>query len=240
MSTPTSTSPRRCWRRPRRSPPRAEAGTSGFVPNLSLKGRSREGPRHRSRDGCLRVRNRPRKRRTPQGYLPRVVAYGRPGANGSAAAHDLRGGGGVDCPARPGCRRPGGVVRRRRRPHRALRRSGARRHPRRRVVRRRSVCRIRAGAREAVGVRLRPRRQGAGAADGEGDPRPSTSCRGPTTRRTRSRWRSATRSPRRSRGWRRAEATGVRSGGDPAAATRLCELARPRSESSAVVRIVGG
>ena len=101
-------------------------------------------------------------------------------------------------PARPGCRRPGGVVRRRRRPHRALRRAGARRRARRRLVRRRRVRRVRAGPDQAVGLRLRPRRQGAGAADGEGDPRARRSCRGPTTRLTRSRSRSATRSRRRS------------------------------------------
>ena len=91
----------------------------------------REGPRHRSRDGCLRVRDRPRKRRAPPGGMPRVVAHAAAGAGGAPFAHDLRRGGGADRGARPGCRRPGGVVRRRRRPHRALRRAGARRRARR-------------------------------------------------------------------------------------------------------------
>ena len=157
----------------------------------------REGSRHRPRDGCLRVRNRPRKRRAPQGHVPRVVANVAARAPGGSSAHDLHGRPGADRGARPGCRRPGGVVRRRRRPHRTLRRAGAGSRARRRVVRRRRVRRVRAGARQAGGLRLRPRRQGAGGEDGEGDPRRSTRCRHRTTPPTRSRSRSATRSSRR-------------------------------------------
>ena len=99
----------------------------------------REGSRHRPRDGCMRVRDRPRKRRAPQGHVPRVVANVAARAPGGSAAHDLRGRPGADRRARAGCRRPGGVVRRRRRPHRALRRAGAGSRARRRGVRRRRV-----------------------------------------------------------------------------------------------------
>ena len=65
--------------------------------------------------------------------------------------------------ARAGRRRARGVVRRCRRPHRALRRAGARRRARRGRVGRSRVHRVRAGPRQAGGVRLRPRREGPGA-----------------------------------------------------------------------------
>src|SRR5581483_9620430 len=148
----------------------------------------REGSRHRSRDGCLRVRDRPRKRRAPPGRLPRVVAHGEQRARRGPPAHDLHGCPRADRRAPAGCRRARGVVRRRRRPHRALCRSGARRRARRRVVRRGGVRRVRAGARQAVRLRLRARRQGPGAADGEGDPRPArAAAAAPCGRRARGR-----------------------------------------------------
>ena len=72
----------------------------------------------------MRVRDRPRKRRAPQGHLSRVVATG-PGSGRRLGAPDLHRRPGADRGVRAGCRRPGGVVRRRRRPHRTLRRTGA-------------------------------------------------------------------------------------------------------------------
>ena len=158
----------------------------------------REGHRHRSRDGELRVRDRPRKRRPPQGHRPRVVVDAGRRAPGASAEDDLRGRRGSHRRARAGCGRARGVVRRRRRPHRALRRSGARRRARRGRARRHGVHRVRARPRQAGGVRLRPRREGAGAADGEGDPRARRRCRRRTTPPTRSPSRSAMRSRRRS------------------------------------------
>src|SRR5204863_845048 len=54
--------------------------------------------------------------------------------------------------------------------------------------RRRPVRRIRAGLRQAGGLRLRARRQGPGAADGEGDPRPGRAAdAAPCRRRARRR-----------------------------------------------------
>src|SRR5437763_2379 len=50
----------------------------------------------------MRVRDRPRKRRAPQGHVPRVVANLPAGASGGSAAHDLRGRPGADRPARAG------------------------------------------------------------------------------------------------------------------------------------------
>ena len=136
----------------------------------------------------MRVRDRPRKRRAPQGHLPRVVANLAARARRGTLLTIFEGVQELIAEHAPGCRRPGGVVRRRRRPHRALRRAGARRRARRRVVRRRRVRRVRAGARQAGGVRLRARRQGAGAADGEDDPRARRAAdAGPRRRRARGR-----------------------------------------------------
>ena len=67
-----SAGPTRLWKRPQVQE----------RPGRDLTSR-REGSRHRSRDGCLRVRNRPRKRRAPQGGLPRVVANARRGSGWS-------------------------------------------------------------------------------------------------------------------------------------------------------------
>ena len=99
----------------------------------------REGSRHRSRDGCMRVRDRPRKRRPYQGNRPRVVANTRGGAPGAPPQDDLRARAGAHCGARAGRRRAGRVVRRSRCPHRALRRAGARGGARRRRGGRRRV-----------------------------------------------------------------------------------------------------
>ena len=121
----------------------------------------------------MRLRDRPRKRRAPQGGRPRLVADAparTPPEQRLKTIYD--GVAGADRGARAGCARAGGVVRRRRRPHRALRRTGARRRARRRRERRPPVRRVRARDGQAVGLRRPPRRQGAGGADGEGDPRP--------------------------------------------------------------------
>ena len=91
----------------------------------------REGPRHRPRDGCVRVRDRPRKRRAPPGGGVGLLADVRAGAARRAAADDLRGSSGAHCGARARRRRARGVLRGCRRPHRALRRAGARRRARR-------------------------------------------------------------------------------------------------------------
>ena len=127
----------------------------------------RESPRHRPRDGCVRVRDRPRKRRAPPGGGLRPLADVRARAAGREAARDLRGRPESHCGARAGRRRARGVLRGCRRPHRALRRAGARRRSRRGRVRRGRLRRVRAGAGQAVGVRLRAGREGADAADGE-------------------------------------------------------------------------
>ena len=132
---------------------------------------AREGPRHRPRDGCVRVRDRPRKRRAPPGGGVGLLADVRAGAARRAAADDLRGRPGAHCGARARRRRARGVLRGCRRPHRALRRAGARRRARRGRRRRGRLRRVRAGARQADGLRLRARREGTDAADGEDHPR---------------------------------------------------------------------
>ena len=106
---------------------------------------ARESPRHRPGDGCLRVRNRPRKRTGASG--PSATAGGRTPAGerpGAASEDDLRGRAGAHRRARAGCRRARGVVRRRRRPHRALCRAGARRRARRGRPAGRRLPRVRA------------------------------------------------------------------------------------------------
>src|SRR5207248_2584810 len=80
----------------------------------------REGHRHRSRDGFLRIRHRPPKRRAPQSHRPRVVENVRGGTTGGSAEDDLRRRGGAGRGTSSRCRRPRGIVRRRRRPHRSL------------------------------------------------------------------------------------------------------------------------
>ena len=67
--------------------------------------------------------------------------------------------------ARAGCGRARGVLGRPRRPHRPLRRPGARRRPRRGGERGAPLCRVLPRDGEAVGLRLRPRRQGTGSAE---------------------------------------------------------------------------
>src|SRR4051794_37496826 len=118
----------------------------------------------------MRVRDRPRKRRAPQGHRPRVVANTRGSASRAAPEDDLRRRRGAHRAAPAGCRRARGVVRRRRRPHRALRRPGARRGARRGRARRSGVRGVRAGAREAGRLRLRAGREAAGAARGARGP----------------------------------------------------------------------
>src|SRR5215210_7161757 len=131
----------------------------------------RDGSRHRPRDGSLRVRSHPRKRKPPQGGRVRLVADLRQAAPRAAPQDDLRRRRRSDRGVRSSCRRARGVVRRRRRAHRALRRAGARRRARRGRLVRHRVLGVRAVAREAGRVRLRPRREGAGAANGRSDPR---------------------------------------------------------------------
>ena len=92
-------------------------------PTRSLPFR-REGSRNRSGHGCLRVRNRPRKRRAPQGRCAWGVENSCRHAPGASAQDDLRGSGGAARRAPAGRRRARGVLRRRRCPHRALRRTG--------------------------------------------------------------------------------------------------------------------
>src|SRR6476469_5705697 len=163
-STRTSTSPSGCSRR---SPGRNLTGRSCPTARLTCR---REGIGHRSRDGELRVRHRPRKRRPPPGHRPRLVVDTGWRAPGAAIEDDLRRRGGPHRRARAGCGRHRGVLRRRRRPHRALRRTGARRGARRGGHARRGLHRIRAGPGQAGVLRLRARREGAGAAHGEGNP----------------------------------------------------------------------
>ena len=92
----------------------------------------RESPRHRPRDGCLRIRDRPRKTAGASGPSATVAGQSALGsARRLAAQDDLRRGHRPHRRARAGRRRPGGVVRRCRRPHRALRRTGTRRRARR-------------------------------------------------------------------------------------------------------------
>ena len=55
----------------RRSRPRNDNRARTEAPVRSVPS-ARESPRHRPRDGCVRVRDRPRKRRAPQGARPRV------------------------------------------------------------------------------------------------------------------------------------------------------------------------
>ena len=131
---------------------------------------ARESPRYRPRDGCVRVRDRPRKRRAHQGTGLRVLANRPAGAPGASAQDDLRRGHRSHSGACARRRRARGVLRGCRRPHRALRRAGARRRARRGRVGRHRVRRVRAGAGQAGHLRLRPRGQGTGAAHGEDDP----------------------------------------------------------------------
>ena len=91
----------------------------------------REGRRYRSGDCCLRVRSRPRKRRPPQGGGARLLVDPRRAGHRPPFEDDPRRRGGAHCRARAGCGGNRGVVRRRRRPHRALRRAGTRRRARR-------------------------------------------------------------------------------------------------------------
>ena len=128
---------------------------------------AREGPRYRPRDGCVRVRDRPRKRRACQSPRPRVLDVGRTRAPGAPAQDDLRRSRRAHPGARAGRGRAGGVVRRCRRPHRALRRAGARRRPRRGRVGRGRVHRVRACARQAGGLWVRAGGQGADGENGE-------------------------------------------------------------------------
>ena len=143
---------------------------------------SREGRRHRSGDCCLRVRSRPRKRRPPQGGGARLLVDARRTGHRPPFEDDPRRRGGAHCRARAGCGGARGVVRRRRRPHRALRRAGTRRRARRGRQRGSRLPRVRARQRQAGDLRLRPCREGADAADGEDGPRPcratdAASCR---------------------------------------------------------------
>src|SRR5829696_8293462 len=131
----------------------------------------RDGSRHRSRHGCLRIRDRQRKREPSEGGGVRLVANVRQAAPRAAPQDDLRRchrPGRAVQPARGGRR---GVLRRCRRAHGALRGTGPRCRAGRRRVARRRVRRVCALAREAGRLRLRPGREGAGAADGDGDPR---------------------------------------------------------------------
>ena len=80
-------------------------------------------------------------------------------------------------------------------------RPGARRRHARRRPARRPLRLLHAAAGQGRGLRLRPRRQGPGAADGPDAALARTSCRSPTTPPTRSRSRSATPTARR---WPRA------------------------------------
>ena len=66
----------------------------------------------------------PRRRRTAPGHRLRVVEHTRRGSTAGSADDDLRPRRGAHRGARAGCRRARGVVRRRRRPHRALCRTG--------------------------------------------------------------------------------------------------------------------
>ena len=104
----------------------------GRCPGGSLTFR-RESSRNRPGHGRLRVRNRPRKRRAPQGRCAWGMENSCRHAPGAQAQDDLRRRGGVHRGARAGRRRARGVLRRRRRPHRALRRTGERRRSRRRA-----------------------------------------------------------------------------------------------------------
>src|SRR5262245_61494528 len=137
---------------------------------------TRESSGHRSGHSCMRVRHRPRKRRAGAGHRLRVVEDPRVRAARGAPEDDFRRGHDAHRPGGAGCRRARGVLRRRRRPHRALRRTGPRRRARRLRARRRRVGCVRAGCGQAGGVRLRPGREGAGAAHGAGDPPPRRSA----------------------------------------------------------------
>ena len=96
-------------------------------------------------------------------------------------------------------RRPrrGGPLLRRQRPLGVRGRAGARRRHARRRPARRAVLLLHAPAGQGRRLRLRPGRQGAGAADGPGAARPDGAAARPTTRRTRSRSPSAMRTARR-------------------------------------------
>ena len=187
--------PRRCDASHRIPPPPEPSGPS--VPSC------REGPRHRPRDGCVRVRDRPRKRRASQGPCSRVLDVKRQGAPGTSAHDDLR----RSHRAHPE-HGPDAV---------ALEESFVGADARIALFvgqargaalvaaasRRGRVHRVRAGARQAGGLRVRPGRQGPGRADGADAARARRPSRRRRTRRTRSPSRSATRRCRRSRGWRR-------------------------------------
>ena len=82
-STRTSTSPRPCSKPSRRSGIDRRAGPR---PQPIAYPACREGSRHRPRDGCVRLRDRPRKRRAGHGTRVGVLDDKRPRAAGASAA----------------------------------------------------------------------------------------------------------------------------------------------------------
>ena len=125
----------------------------------------------------------------------RDLAGARPGARGSPTIH-ARVGELID-EHRPDGDGGRGALLRRQRALGVRGRPGARRRAARRRPARHPVLLLHAAAGQGRRLRLRPRRQGPGAADGPGAARARRSCRGPTTRPTRSRSRSATPTARR-------------------------------------------
>ena len=127
----------------------------------------RESPRHRPRNGCVRVRDRPRKRRAPQGHCPRVLEHAAPGSARSCGCKTIFDG-------------VAGLIAEHAPDAVALEESyvGADARIALSVGQARGAvlvacasagvaARVRARPRQAGRLRLRPRRQGAGAAHGE-------------------------------------------------------------------------